>query len=49
MGKTSVATEDEFDELMWDISDDKLEGELDLDSNKDEDALLLELSKMIDS
>ncbi|XP_056413820.1 zinc finger CCCH domain-containing protein 11A isoform X2 [Hyla sarda] len=49
MGKTSVPTEDEFDELMWDISDDKLEGELDLDSNKDEDALLLELSKMIDS
>lgn len=49
MGKNSVPTEDEFDELMWEISDDKLEAELDLDSNKDEDALLLELSKMIDS
>ncbi|XP_073522660.1 zinc finger CCCH domain-containing protein 11A isoform X2 [Phyllobates terribilis] len=49
MGKASVPTEDEFDELMWEISDDKLDAELDLDSNKDEDALLLELSKMIDS
>ncbi|KAM3934425.1 zinc finger CCCH domain-containing protein 11A-like isoform 2-T3 [Leptodactylus fuscus] len=49
MGKISVPTEDDFDELMWEISDDKLEAELDLDSNKDEDALLLELSKMIDS
>lgn len=50
MEKTSVATEDEFDELMWEMSDDdKLESELDLDSYKDEDALLLELSKMIDS
>ncbi|XP_069800950.1 zinc finger CCCH domain-containing protein 11A isoform X2 [Dendropsophus ebraccatus] len=48
-GKSSAPAEDEFDELMWDISDDKLEVELDLDSNKDEDALLLELSKMIDS
>ncbi|XP_040278142.1 zinc finger CCCH domain-containing protein 11A [Bufo bufo] len=49
VGKTSMSTEDEFDELMWEISDDKLEAELELDSNKDEDALLLELSKMIDS
>ncbi|KAG8589056.1 hypothetical protein GDO81_006236 [Engystomops pustulosus] len=48
VGKTSLSTEDEFDELMWEISDDKLDAELDLDSNKDEDALLLELSKMID-
>ncbi|XP_044144206.1 zinc finger CCCH domain-containing protein 11A isoform X3 [Bufo gargarizans] len=49
VGKTSMSAEDEFDELMWEISDDKLEAELELDSNKDEDALLLELSKMIDS
>ncbi|XP_075709725.1 zinc finger CCCH domain-containing protein 11A isoform X2 [Rhinoderma darwinii] len=49
VGETSVPSEDDFDELMWEISDDKLEAELDLDSNKDEDALLLELSKMIDS
>ncbi|XP_077151563.1 zinc finger CCCH domain-containing protein 11A isoform X2 [Ranitomeya variabilis] len=50
MGKASVPTEDELDEMIWEIDDDdKLDAELDLDSNKDEDALLLELSKMIDS
>ncbi|XP_073416867.1 zinc finger CCCH domain-containing protein 11A [Dendrobates tinctorius] len=48
IGKAVVPTEDEFDEMIWEI-DDKLDAELDLDSNKDEDALLLELSKMIDS
>ncbi|XP_069612629.1 zinc finger CCCH domain-containing protein 11A [Ranitomeya imitator] len=50
MGKASVPTEDELDEMIWEIDDDdKLDAELNLDSNKDEDALLLELSKMIDS
>ncbi|KAM4045362.1 zinc finger CCCH domain-containing protein 11A-like [Anomaloglossus baeobatrachus] len=49
VGKPSVSAEDEFEDLMWEMDDDKLDGDLDLDSNKDEDALLLELSKMIDS
>ncbi|KAM8977247.1 zinc finger CCCH domain-containing protein 11A [Pelodytes ibericus] len=42
-------TEDEFDNLIWEISDGKLEAEIDLDPSKDEDELLLELSEMIDS
>ncbi|XP_072280549.1 zinc finger CCCH domain-containing protein 11A [Pyxicephalus adspersus] len=49
LGKPSVLAEDDFDELIWDISDGKLEDEIDLDPSKDEDDLLMELSEMIDS
>ncbi|XP_041052179.1 zinc finger CCCH domain-containing protein 11A isoform X1 [Carcharodon carcharias] len=45
----SGTTEDDFEELMKEFSDDKLEAEIDLDPGKDEDDLLLELSEMIDS
>ncbi|XP_048409014.1 zinc finger CCCH domain-containing protein 11A isoform X3 [Stegostoma tigrinum] len=45
----SATTEDDFEELMKEFSDDKLEAEIDLDPGKDEDDLLLELSEMIDS
>ncbi|XP_053310354.1 zinc finger CCCH domain-containing protein 11A [Spea bombifrons] len=47
--KPSLSAEDEFDSLIWEISDGKLEAEIDLDPGKDEDDLLLELSEMIDS
>lgn len=49
LGKPSILTEDDFDELIWDISDGKLDDEIDLDPSKDEDDLLMELSEMIDS
>ncbi|XP_078098232.1 zinc finger CCCH domain-containing protein 11A isoform X24 [Mustelus asterias] len=45
----TLPSEDDFEELMKEFSDDKLEAEIDLDPGKDEDALLLELSEMIDS
>uniref|UniRef100_UPI00398E4302 zinc finger CCCH domain-containing protein 11A isoform X2 n=1 Tax=Pristiophorus japonicus TaxID=55135 RepID=UPI00398E4302 len=45
----SVPDEDDFDELMKEFSDEKLEAEIDLDPGKDEDDLLLELSEMIGS
>uniref|UniRef100_V9KC11 Zinc finger CCCH domain-containing protein 11A n=1 Tax=Callorhinchus milii TaxID=7868 RepID=V9KC11_CALMI len=45
----SKTVEDDFEELMKEFSDDKLEAEIDLDPGKDEDDLLLELSEMIDS
>ncbi|XP_072886793.1 zinc finger CCCH domain-containing protein 11A isoform X1 [Hemitrygon akajei] len=45
----SAVAEDDFEELMKEFSDDKLEAEIDLDPGKDEDDLLLELSEMIDS
>ncbi|XP_043572355.1 zinc finger CCCH domain-containing protein 11A isoform X2 [Chiloscyllium plagiosum] len=45
----SATSEDDFEELMKEFSDDKLEAEIDLDPGKDEDDLLLELSEMIDS
>ncbi|KAG8451044.1 hypothetical protein GDO86_003358 [Hymenochirus boettgeri] len=48
-GRSSIATEDDFDQLIWEISEGKLEAEIDLDPSKDEDDLLLELSEMIDS
>ncbi|NP_001091442.1 zinc finger CCCH-type containing 11A S homeolog [Xenopus laevis] len=48
-GKSNLSTEDEFDKLIWEISEGKLEAEIDLDPSKDEDDLLLELSEMIDS
>ncbi|XP_061488216.1 zinc finger CCCH domain-containing protein 11A isoform X2 [Rhineura floridana] len=48
-GKTPTSVEDDFEKLIWEISGGKLEAEIDLDPGKDEDALLLELSEMIDS
>ncbi|XP_038676956.1 zinc finger CCCH domain-containing protein 11A isoform X1 [Scyliorhinus canicula] len=45
----TIPAEDDFEELMKEFSDDKLEAEIDLDPGKDEDDLLLELSEMIDS
>ncbi|NXA78775.1 ZC11A protein, partial [Thryothorus ludovicianus] len=47
--KPTLSVEDDFEELMWEISGGKLEAEIDLDPGKDEDDLLLELSEMIDS
>ncbi|KAL0978117.1 hypothetical protein UPYG_G00166120 [Umbra pygmaea] len=40
---------DDFDELMNEFTDDRLEDDLELDPGKGEDDLLLELSEMIDS
>ncbi|XP_014810924.1 PREDICTED: zinc finger CCCH domain-containing protein 11A isoform X2 [Calidris pugnax] len=48
-GKAPLSVEDDFEKLIWEISGGKLEAEIDLDPGKDEDDLLLELSKMIDS
>ncbi|KAH0618860.1 hypothetical protein JD844_018369 [Phrynosoma platyrhinos] len=48
-GKPSCAIEDDFEQLIWEISEGKLEAEIDLDPGKDEDDLLFELSEMIDS
>ncbi|XP_007425237.1 zinc finger CCCH domain-containing protein 11A [Python bivittatus] len=48
-GKTPSSVEDDFEKLIWEISEGKLEAEIDLDTGKDEDELLLELSEMIDS
>ncbi|KAI4894967.1 hypothetical protein NFI96_028728 [Prochilodus magdalenae] len=45
----SSATMDDFEELLDEFTDDKLEDELELDPGKGEDDLLLELSEMIDS
>ncbi|KAM6311145.1 zinc finger CCCH domain-containing protein 11A isoform 1-T2 [Podargus strigoides] len=47
--KAPLSVEDDFEKLIWEISEGKLEAEIDLDPGKDEDDLLLELSKMIDS
>ncbi|KAM6998174.1 zinc finger CCCH domain-containing protein 11A [Passerculus sandwichensis] len=47
--KAAQSVEDDFEKLIWEISGGKLEAEIDLDPGKDEDALLLELSEMIDS
>lgn len=40
---------DDFEELLGEFTDDRLEDDLELDSGKGEDDLLLELSEMIDS
>ncbi|KAM6237139.1 zinc finger CCCH domain-containing protein 11A isoform 2-T5 [Porphyrio hochstetteri] len=48
-GKAPLSVEDDFEKLIWEISEGKLEAEIDLDPGKDEDDLLLELSEMIDS
>ncbi|MGH0175042.1 UNVERIFIED_CONTAM: hypothetical protein FKN15_069743 [Acipenser sinensis] len=45
----SSATVDDFEELMKEFSDDRLEDEIELDPAKGEDDLLLELSEMIGS
>ncbi|XP_078277131.1 zinc finger CCCH domain-containing protein 11A isoform X5 [Rhinoraja longicauda] len=49
MTSKAAVLEADFEELMKEFSDDKLEAEIDLDPGKDEDDLLLELSEMIDS
>lgn len=51
-GRTSVVTSsslDDFEDLLDEFTDDRLEDDLELDSGKGEDDLLLELSEMIDS
>ncbi|KAM9444167.1 zinc finger CCCH domain-containing protein 11A isoform 2-T4 [Clarias gariepinus] len=46
---TANSSMDEFDDLLDEFTDDRLEDELELDPGKGEDDLLLELSEMIDS
>lgn len=46
---TSSSSVDDFEDLLDEFTDDRLEDELELDSGKGEDDLLLELSEMIDS
>lgn len=46
---SSSSTVDDFEELMNEFTDDRLESEMELDPGKGEDDLLLELSEMIDS
>ncbi|XP_066559319.1 zinc finger CCCH domain-containing protein 11A isoform X1 [Amia ocellicauda] len=46
-GPASGSAVDDFEELMKEFSDDRLEDDLELDPAKDEDELLLELSEMI--
>ncbi|XP_026131506.1 zinc finger CCCH domain-containing protein 11A-like isoform X1 [Carassius auratus] len=51
-GRNSVVTSssvDDFEDLLDEFTDDRLEDDLELDSGKGEDDLLLELSEMIDS
>lgn len=51
-GRPPVVTSssmDDFEDLLDEFTDDRLEDELELDSGKGEDDLLLELSEMIDS
>jgi len=47
-GNAPVSVDEDLEMLLWELSDGILEAELDLDPGKDEDDLLLELSKMID-
>lgn len=46
---SSTSAMDEFDELMNEFTDDRLDDDLELDPGKGEDDYLLELSEMIDS
>lgn len=48
-GNAPLSADEDFEKLLWEISGGRLEAEIDLDPGKDEDDLLLELSKMIDS
>ncbi|KAK9966540.1 hypothetical protein ABG768_003647 [Culter alburnus] len=51
-GRTPAVTSssmDDFEDLLDEFTDDRLEDDLELDSGKGEDDLLLELSEMIDS
>ncbi|XP_075052155.1 zinc finger CCCH domain-containing protein 11A isoform X2 [Mixophyes fleayi] len=48
-GESSMPAVDDFDDLIWGISDGNLEVEMDLDPSKDEDDLLMELSEILDS
>lgn len=43
------STLDDFEDLLDEFTDDRLEDEIELDPGKGEDDLLLELSEMIDS
>lgn len=43
------STMDDFEDLLDEFTDDRLEDEIELDPGKGEDDLLLELSEMIDS
>lgn len=43
------STTDDFEDLLDEFTDDRLEDEIELDPGKGEDDLLLELSEMIDS
>ena len=45
----SSSAMDEFDKLMIEFTDDRVEDDLELDPGKGEDDYLLELSEMIDS
>lgn len=47
-GNAPLCVDEDFEKLLRELSDGILEAELDLDPGKDEDDLLLELSKMID-
>ncbi|XP_005991751.1 zinc finger CCCH domain-containing protein 11A [Latimeria chalumnae] len=47
--KLASSLDDDFEALMKEFADDKLEAEIELDPGKDEDDLLQELSEMIDS
>ncbi|KAL0181231.1 hypothetical protein M9458_023637 [Cirrhinus mrigala] len=51
-GRTPAVTSssvDDFEDLLDEFTDDRLEDDLELESGKGEDDLLLELSEMIDS
>lgn len=45
----NASTMDDFEDLLDEFTDDRLEDEIELDPGKGEDDLLLELSEMIDS
>ncbi|KAM5299478.1 zinc finger CCCH domain-containing protein 11A-like [Ctenodactylus gundi] len=47
--KPPLPLEDDFEKLVWEFSRGELEAEIDLDSEKDIDELLRELSEMIDN
>ncbi|XP_004623788.2 zinc finger CCCH domain-containing protein 11A-like [Octodon degus] len=49
MGEVRLCKEDDFEELLLEISGDKLEDAIDLDLEKDESELLIELFELIDN
>ena len=48
-GKALVSEDDDIEKLMLEIIGDELEGEIDMENEKDVDELLQELSEIIDS